>query len=296
MSYFTKNVTFLQLGLDLMTEFDLQYQRTLKEIMEKGIEEKNKRTGHFTKTIPGVFFKMEAGFPLLTLRKIPLRIFTAEMIWYVMGSRMPSEFLQKFTKIWDDFTNINGVVTTAYGYRWRHHFGRDQLSDLAKLLRKDPSSRHGVVVTWDPGDDGLSNSLTARKKMNVPCPFTYVVNVTGGRLNMYCVARSTDMILGFPHDVGGFALLQRILAAHLGFKVGTFVFTSANAHLYDTHYPVARELVSRKNNHKEIQLKGEKDWFKRAENGDEKLVEEVVSRLEKQYHPLEAIKGLRIVI
>lgn len=279
-----------------MTQFDLQYQQALKEILDGGVEEINRRTGHKTKTIPGMFFKIDEGFPLLTLRKIPLKLFTAEMIWYVMGSRMPSEFLQKFTKIWDDFTNINGVVTTSYGYRWRHHFGRDQLADLIKLLKKDPSSRHGVVVTWDPSDDGLGNSLSIRKKMNIPCPFTFVVNVTGGRLNMFSVARSTDMILGFPHDVGGFALLQRILAAHLGFKIGTFVFTTANAHLYDIHYETAREIVKRKNHHSEIQLKGEKNWFKRAERGDEKLVEEIVSRLEKQYHPLDAIKGLKIVI
>lgn len=279
-----------------VTEFDREYRRALKEILKNGVEEKNRRTGHFTKTIPGLFFKIDSGFPLLTLRKIPLRIFTAEMVWYIMGSRMPSEFLQRFTKIWDDFTNINGVVTTAYGYRWRRHFGRDQLADLIKLLKKDPSSRHGVVVTWDAADDGLANSLTVRKKMNIPCPFTYVVNVTGGRLNMYSVARSTDMILGFPHDVGGFALLQVILAAHLGFKVGSFVFTTANAHLYDIHYEAAKELVKRKNNHKEIRLNAEKNWFRRAERGDEKLVEEIVSKLEKQYQPLEPIKGLKIVI
>lgn len=279
-----------------MTEFDWQYQKILNNILQNGSEEVNRRTGHKTKTIPGAFFKIDSGFPLLTLRKIPIKLFTAEMIWYIMGSRMPSEFLQNYTHIWDDFTNINGVVTTAYGYRWRHHFGRDQLADLIKLLKKDPSSRHGVVVTWDPADDGLSNSLTARKKMNVPCPYTYVVNVTAGRLNMFCVARSTDMILGFPHDVGGFALLQCIIAAHLGYKVGSFVFTTANAHLYDIHYDVAKELVGRKNDHKEIQLKAEKKWFSRAERGDVKLVEEIVSKLEKQYHPLEAIKGLKIVV
>ena len=274
----------------------MQYQKTLSEILSKGVEEVNHRTRHKTKTIPGAFFKIDSGFPLLTLRKIPIKLFTAEMIWYIMGSRMPSEFLQNYTHIWDDFTNINGVVTTSYGYRWRHHFGRDQLADLIKLLKKDSTSRHGVVVTWDPADDGLANSLTARKKMNVPCPYTYVVNVTGGKLNMFSVARSTDMILGFPHDVGGFALLQRIISAHLGFKVGSFVFTTANAHLYDIHYDTAQELIKRKNDHKEIQLKAEKNWFTRAERGDDTLVSEIVAKLESQYHPLEAIKGLKIVV
>lgn len=282
--------------MDKVIEFDELYRKTLRLILTEGSTEKNRRTNHQTKIIPGAYFEIRSGFPLLTLRRIPVRIFTAEMIWYIMGSRMPSEFLQKFTKIWDDFTNINGVVTTAYGYRWRRHFGRDQLGDLIKLLRKDPSSRHGVVVTWDPADDGLSNSLTVRKKMNVPCPFTFVANVTGGALNLFSVARSTDMILGFPHDVGGFALLQRILAAHLGLKVGRFVFATAHAHIYDIHYPVARELASRRSSARPFDFQAEKDWFARAERGDESLVAEIAGRIEKNYRPLPPIKGLKIVI
>lgn len=279
-----------------MNSFDLQYQRLLRRIMSEGVEEINRRTGHRTRIIPGAYIEISNGFPLLTLRRIPIRIFAAEMIWYIMGSRMPSEFLQKFTKIWDDFTNINGVVTTAYGYRWRRHFGRDQLIDLIKLLKTDPSSRHGVVVTWDPSDDGLANSLTARKKKNIPCPYTYVVNITDKRLNLFCVARSTDVILGLPHDVGGFALLQRILAAYMGLRIGNFVFTTAHAHVYDNHYEAARELLRRHSSDEKIELKAEKNWFQRAEKGEEGLVEEIVSKLEKQYHPLEAIKGLKIAV
>ncbi len=279
-----------------MTEFDRQYQKILRDILQNGVEELNKRTGHKTKIIPGAYFQIDGGFPLLTLRKIPLKIFTAEMIWYLMGSRRPVEFLQKFTRIWDNFTNINGVVTTAYGYRWRKHFGRDQILESLKLLKKDPSSRQAVVVTWDPADDGLTNTLTHRKKMNVPCPYTFVINVTAGKLNLFSVARSTDMILGCPHDVAGFALLQRILAAYLGLKVGRFVFTTAQAHVYDNHYAAARDLAHRKNNHPEIKLVGGKGWFKRAEKGDESLVYEIVGQLEKQYRPLPAIKDLRIAI
>ncbi len=268
----------------------------LKQIIEQGVEETNKRTGHKTKIIPGAFFAIDSGFPLLSLRKIPVRIFTAEMIWYIMGSRIPGEFLAEFTKIWDDFTNINGVVTTAYGYRWRSHFGRDQLGDLIKLLKSDPSSRHGVIVTWDPADDGLANSLTIRKKMNVPCPYTYVVNITNKKLNMFCVARSTDMILGCPHDVAGFALLQRILAGYLGYQVGRFVFTTAHAHIYDIHYETAAELIGRKSEQRQFDFTADRDWFKRAEKGDRSLVEEIVTKIEKQYTPGEPIKGLKIVL
>ncbi len=132
--------------------------------------------------------------------------------------------------------------------------------------------------------------------MNLPCPYTFVVNVISGRLNLYSVARSTDMILGCPHDVAGFALLQRILAAHLGVRGGRFVFTTAHAHVYDLHYAAARELIKRTPSTAKIELKAQKNWFLRAEKGDETLVEEIVHQLQSRYQPLAPLKGLRIVL
>jgi len=264
--------------------------------MEDGIEELNERTGHKTKALPGVGFSVSEGFPLLTLRKIPVRIFVAEQIWFLSGSRRPVEFLNKYTKIWDDFSNIDGVVSTAYGYRWKYHFGRDQISGLVKLLERQPSSRHGVVITWDSADDGLESSLGNRYKKNVPCPFCFVVNIIGGKLNLHNIVRSNDMILGCPMDVAGFALLQHILAARLGVKVGTYCHSISNAHVYDIHYEVARELIKRDNDHEEIKVKPEKNWLERAEKRDESLADEIINQINDQYSPLEHIKGLKIVL
>ena len=129
-----------------MTTFDKIYQRMITEIMDRGFAEVSERTHHETKAIPGMHFSTDLekdGFPLLTLRKIPVKLFIAEQAWFILGSRKPDEFLRACTKIWDDFTNPGDVVTSAYGYRWRKHFGRDQLKLLIDLLKKEPSSRHG---------------------------------------------------------------------------------------------------------------------------------------------------------
>lgn len=278
-----------------MTSFDIQYQKILKEIMEEGVQEVNERTKHKVRSLPGKTIEIypEDGFPLLTLRKIPVRIFVVEQIWFLMGSRRPSEFLNKFTKIWDDFTNVDGVVSTAYGYRWRHHFGRDQISLLIKLLEKEPSSRHGVIITWDPSSDGLSPTF---RKANIPCPYTFSVNIIGGKLHLHNIIRSNDMVLGCPHDVAGFALLQRILAARLGVKIGKYTHSISNAHVYGIHYQGVKELIKRKNNHQSIKLNGKIDWYERAVKGDESLVDEIVSQINKQYNPMEPIKGLQIVL
>ena len=278
-----------------MLEYDLKYQLLLKKILKDGIEELSERTGHATQALPGETIELDAGksFPVLTLRKIPIKLFVAEQVWYLTGGRRPQDFLTQFTNIWDDFSEIDGVVTAAYGYRWRYYFGRDQIKALINLLTKEPSSRHGVIVTWDPGSDGLNPN---RKRKNVPCPYTFTVNIIGGKLHLHNIIRSNDMILGFPHDVGGFAFIQYLLAAKLGVKVGKYTHSISNAHLYDNQYAAAKKLINRKNNHAPIKLNLTAKDFDRALKGDKNLVLEVVEQLTSQYHPMPPIKGLQIVL
>jgi thymidylate synthase len=276
-----------------MTKFDQIYQNLLKQIMTDGIEELSERTGTKTKTIPGMHFSIDIekdGFPLLTLRKIPIKMFVAEQIWFISGARKPEIFLRDYTKIWDIFTNPGDVVTVAYGYRWRKHFGRDQLKLLIDLLEKEPSSRHGVVVTWDPAQDGLS----LFKKKNVPCPYTFTVNIVGGRLHLHNIIRSNDIVLGTPADVAGFALLQCILAQKLGVRPGIYSHSISNAHIYENHYFGADEMIKRENKHSTIRLSLPEKSFEKAEKMDKQLTDDVIKNLEDQYHPLEAIKGLKI--
>lgn len=278
-----------------MTAFDAIYQNLLRSITERGVAEKSERTGHETKTVPGLHFSTDLekdGLPLFTLRKIPVKMFVAEQVWFIAGSRKPEDFLRQFTKIWDDFTNPNDVVTVAYGYRWRKHFGRDQLGLLVELLEKEPTSRHGVVIAWDPAQDGLS----LFKKKNVPCPYSFTVNIVGGRLHFHNIVRSNDMILGFPSDVAGFALLQCILAERLGVTPGIYSHSISNAHIYDIHYEAAAELLRRDHDHAPIHVAVPKNAFARAEGKDEQLVEELAENIAAQYHPLEPIKGLKIVL
>lgn len=277
-----------------MLDYDRQYRNFLSKLMSDGTEETNERTGHKTKSLPGVNFQFDLSksFPLLTLRKVPIQIFTAEQVWFIMGSRKPSVFLNEHTKIWDDFTNFGGVVTVAYGFRMRHHFGRDQLGKLIELLTKEPSSRHGVVVFWDPADDGLGS----RKKKNVPCPYTFTVNIIGGKLHLHLMVRSNDMVLGFPHDSSGFSLMAYILAEKLGVEPGTFTHSISNAHVYDIHYDVVNEMISRTNNHKPIKFIAKKGYFDRAQKGDHELVTEIFTKLKDQYNPNPAIKNLKIVL
>ena len=276
-----------------MTQFDEQYKKAVLKIMNEGFDELNERTGHTCKVLPGMTFELDEGFPLLTLRKIPIKLFVAEQIWYIMGSKNPEDFVNKFTKIWADFTEEDGSIPAAYGHRWRQAFGRDQLGLLIKHLQENPGSRHGVVITWDPREDGLGNPKT---KKNVPCPYTWTANITGNKLHIHSVIRSNDMMLGCPHDVAGFALLQAIMAAKLGVKPGKLTHTISNAHIYDIHFGQAWELVERENDHPPVYFESQADHYDRAEAGDVTLVPEVVDQLNSQYTPLGPIKGMKIVL
>jgi len=278
-----------------MTTFDKIYQNLVRDIMENGIVEFSERTGHETRVRVGYHFQFDIekdGFPLLTLRKSPIKMFVAEQIWFLSGARKPEDFLRDYTKIWDDFTNPGDVVTVAYGYRWRKHFGRDQIALLVELLEKEPSSRQAVVVTWDPANDGLS----LVKKKNVPCPYTFTVNIVGGRLHMHNIIRSNDVMLGCPADVAGFALLQCMLAQRLGVKPGIYSHSISNAHIYDTHYDGAKELLSRANDHANVTLALPADSFRRAEKKDAALLEEIVENLTAQYNPMAPITGLKLIL
>ncbi len=276
-----------------MTTFDTIYKNLIKRILDEGVEELNERTGHKTKALPGLTFQIDVekdGFPILTLRKQPIKSPIAEQVWFITGEKN-TEFLRKYTKMWDEFIEEDGTITSAYGYRWRHHFGRDQLGKLVELLQKDPSSRHGVVITWDPKDDGYGG--TAKK--NVPCPYTFTVNIIGGRLNLHNIIRSNDMMLGCPFDTFGFSLLMYTLAQKLKVKPGIYTHTISNAHIYDIHYDEAKELIKRKNNHQNIFPKLPENIYDRAEKKDENLVSEIYESFAPYYKPGEPILGLKIV-
>lgn len=283
------------------------YGGALASILTRGSREVNKRTGKECASMPGFTFRTdleEDGFPLLSLRNIRVINFVAEQCWFLSGSDDVQE-LSRYTKIWDVFAMDDFSVTSAYGKRWRYHFEDpeyasdtvdqidvvvDQIDVVLKKLKKDPSDRHAVVMAWDPSID-----LTTRQK-NVPCPYTFTLMIIGGRLHMHLTVRSNDMVLGFPTDAAGFALLQTVFAQHLGVKPGVYTHSISNAHIYENHYEGAEEMIKRNNETVwgaiRFELPG--DSYDRASDMDPKFIDETVQSICKAYTPLEKIKGLTI--
>jgi thymidylate synthase len=270
------------------------YQSLVSEIIEKGVEEMNERTGYKTKIVSCVnaTFEPAEGFPLLTLRKIPLKLFIAEMIWYLQGVQ-ELDFFQQYSRIWDDFMDEGNIAESGYGYRWRNHFGRDQISSLVAMLEREPSSRQGVVITWDAKKDGLDSAPIK----NVPCVPMWVANVIGGKLNLHFTFRSNDIMLGMPHDIAGFAILQAILAQKLGLEVGKLHYSGIHCHIYENHYAQAKELIKRElPKESKIKLNLPVQSYERAMSGDLNLVDEIFEDLKSQYNPLASLGKMQIAL
>lgn len=250
----------------------------------------NKRTLVGVRALPGITYRTDLereGFPLLALRKLPLS-FIPEIMWFLSGSNK-AEWLSKHTKIWDSFIDIDGKISSAYGYRWRRHFGVDQLAIVLAKLKADPSTRHGVIMMWDPDRD-----LTYKQK-NVPCPYTFTLNIIKGRLHLHLIIRSNDMVLGFPTDVAGFAFLQMILAQHLHTRVGVLTVSISNCHIYENQVDAVIQMLKRNPLTPKISLVLPSNSLDRAEMLDDELIKEVKDSI-VGYEPLEAIKNIPLAI
>lgn len=252
--------------------------------------ELNRRTGVEVRAMPGVTYWTDLGkdgFPLLALREMRFS-FVPEIMWFLSGSNSTS-WLSRHTKIWDAFAEDNGQVTSAYGFRWRHHFGVDQMELALQKLRADPSSRHAVIMMWDPATD-----LTVKQK-NVPCPYTFTLNIINGRLHLHLIIRSNDMVLGFPTDVAGFALLTHILAQELNVRPGVLTVSISNAHVYENQMDAVIEMDGRPVNKYPVWFDLPENAYRRACDLDETLIEDIKAGF-SDYRPEPAIKNIPIAL
>tara|TARA_R100000231_G_scaffold108138_1_gene80047 strand:+ start:1085 stop:1948 length:864 start_codon:yes stop_codon:yes gene_type:complete len=171
-------------------------------------------------------------------RALRPHVAAAELAWTLMGVKDIS-FLQQYSKMWDKFTNDNNEVEAAYGYRWKKHFGRDQLFDALDQLKKNRSSRQIVISAWDPETDGLKNE---GKIKNVPCPMSFQLNIDQNeKLYLTLFMRSSDVVVGLPYDFMFYDQLAVAIANELKIKKTEITIFSANTHLYRKHQTIVTD-------------------------------------------------------
>lgn len=154
---------------------------------------------------------------------------TYEALWLLAG-RQDVAPLEKYISRFVEYAEPDGNVHGAYGWRWRHAFGFDQLDRAVEILKRDPRSRQVVIQMWDPSTIG--NDLLGSWK-DRPCNTNIYLRVRDGCLDLTVCCRSNDMIWGcMGANSFSFSVLLSYLAERLGLKVGILYQLSNNAHIY----------------------------------------------------------------
>ena len=219
------------------------YLDLMQHVLSKGTQ-KNDRTGTGTLSVFGaqLRFDLAAGFPLLTTKKVHLKSIIHELLWFLKGETNTRYLRENGVTIWDEWADAEGNLGPVYGYQWRSWpapDGRhiDQISQTLDMLRKNPDSRRMLVSAWNVAD--------LDKMALMPCHAFFQFYVAGGRLSCQLYQRSADIFLGVPFNIASYALLTMMVAQVCGLKLGDFVHTFGDTHLYLNHLDQAREQLLR---------------------------------------------------
>ncbi len=220
-----------------------QYLQLLRQVREQGAR-KADRTGTGTLSLFGcqMRFDLNAGFPLLTTKKIHLKSVVYELLWFLRGDTNTAYLKQHGVTIWDEWADENGELGPVYGRQWRAWKTADggevdQISEVLRLLRTDPNSRRIVVSAWNVGE------LPAMALQ--PCHALFQFYVADGRLSCQLYQRSADVFLGVPFNIASYALLTHMVAQQCDLEVGDFVWTGGDTHLYVNHLEQADTQLAR---------------------------------------------------
>jgi thymidylate synthase len=222
----------------------MNYINLINNILTEGQEELNLRTGQRTKRIIGAVIDLWSKDEIFSPRKLSPKIAAAEVAWMLSGETS-TEWLSKHTKIWKKFEDDKnpGNISSAYGYRWRHLFQRDQIQEAIGLLKKDSSTRQALVMSWDPMSDGLMNQGL---KKNVPCPFAFSLYTVADKGYLVVYQRSADAVVGIPYDLMAYFMLGQAIFNSVGAQFEGVRIMIGDAHIYENHWNVASQIVDSK--------------------------------------------------
>jgi len=205
----------------------------MRRVREQGVR-KNDRTGTGTLSVFGhqMRFDLAAGFPLVTTKRIHVKSFVYELLWFLRGDTNVRYLREHGVTIWDEWADERGELGPVYGKQWRSWptaDGRviDQIAGVVQQLRQNPDSRRILVSAWNVGELDQMALL--------PCHAFFQFYVAERRLSCQLYQRSADVFLGVPFNIASYALLVHLLAAQCDLLPGEFIWTGGDCHLYLNH-------------------------------------------------------------
>lgn len=220
-----------------------QYEKLLKYVRDNGVK-KTDRTGTGTISVFGyqMRFDLNEGFPLVTTKKLHLKSIIHELLWFLQGSTNLKYLHDNGVTIWDEWADEKGELGPVYGYQWRNwptpdgkHI--DQISQIINTIKSNPDSRRIIVSAWNVAD--------IDKMKLPPCHAFFQFYVAEGKLSCQMYQRSADMFLGVPFNIASYALLTMMVAQVCDLKLGDFVHTLGDTHIYLNHLEQVELQLSR---------------------------------------------------
>ncbi|MGI9204204.1 MAG: thymidylate synthase [Woeseiaceae bacterium] len=220
-----------------------QYLSMMRHIRDNGAR-KEDRTGTGTKSVFGyqMRFDLSAGFPMVTTKKLHLRSIIHELLWFLSGDSNVRYLQENGVSIWNEWADENGDLGPVYGVQWRQWRKAsgeaiDQIQDVISRIKEDPDSRRILVSAWNVGElPGMALP---------PCHCLFQFYVADGKLSCQLYQRSADVFLGVPFNIASYALLTHMIAQQTDLKVGDFIWTGGDCHLYSNHMEQMEEQLER---------------------------------------------------
>jgi len=185
-------------------------------------------------------YDLQEEFPALTLRPTAIRSAVDELLW--IWQKKSNDIHQLNSRIWDQWADQNGSIGKAYGYqlgvKYKFPHGEmDQVDNVLWQLSHTPYSRR-ILTNIYKFDDIMEMGLE-------PCAYSMTFNVTGNRLNAILNQRSQDILAANNWNVVQYAVLVHMFAQVSGLVPGELIHVIADAHIYDRHVPIIKELIAR---------------------------------------------------
>ena len=233
-----------------MSKADKLFVNMCREILDNGFSSEGQTVrarwedgtpAHTIKTFGVVNrYDLSEEFPALTLRPTAIKSAVDEILW--IWQKKSNNIKDLKPHIWDEWADEDGSIGKAYGYQMgvKYKFAQgemDQVDNVLWQLKNTPYSRR--ILTNIYKFDDLS-------EMNLePCAYSMTFNVTGNKLNAILNQRSQDILAANNWNVVQYSVLVHMFAQVSGLVPGELVHVISDAHIYDRHVPIIKELIER---------------------------------------------------
>jgi len=184
-------------------------------------------------------YNLQEEFPILTIRRTAFKSCVDELLW--IWQKKSNNIHDLNSHIWDSWADENGSIGKAYGYQLgvKHKYKEGEFDQVDRVLfdlKNNPASRR--IMT------NIYNFQDLHEMGLYPCAYSMTFNVSGDTLNGILNQRSNDMLTANNWNVVQYAILMHMMAQVSGLKVGELVHVIADAHIYDRHIPLVKEVLA----------------------------------------------------